>query len=95
MSVADRDGLHHALCHAYVPLVAYVVDHCLRHVYEFRDPPAWAQPFSEAGFTVLSSEQLNAPLAQVDTAVLTDMEWREIRFWEISTLGGVLFNSWD
>jgi hypothetical protein len=83
------------LCHAYLPLVAYVVGQCFRLVYEFRDPPVWSQPFTDSGFIVLSAEQLNAPLTDVDTAILTDMEWREVRFWEITTLGGVLFNSWD
>ncbi|MEW2496343.1 hypothetical protein AB0942_22825 [Streptomyces nodosus] len=94
-SVAGRGGLHLALCHAYLPLVAYVVGPCFRHVHEFRDSSAWSRPFTESGFTVLSPEQLNTPLGDVDTAVLTDAEWREIRFWEATMLGGVLFNSWD
>lgn len=61
----------------------------------FREPPDWARAFSGAGFTVLGADLLTAPLSQVNTSVLTDGEWREIRFYGIATLGEVLFNSWD
>lgn len=60
-----------------------------------RPPPPWTNAFTDAGFTVLSSERLATPLSDVDTSVLTQGEWREVRFYGITTLGGVLFNAWD
>ncbi|MFC8709480.1 hypothetical protein ACFUCQ_06000 [Streptomyces sp. NPDC057197] len=44
---------------------------------------------------VLNSEQLATPLSDVDTSVPTQGEWRQVRFYDITTLGGVLFNAWD
>jgi hypothetical protein len=38
---------------------------------------------------------LATPLSDVDTSVLGPGEWREVRFYSITTLGGVLFNAWD
>lgn len=38
---------------------------------EFLAPPPWAHAFTNAGFVVLSSEQLATPLSNVDTPVLT------------------------
>lgn len=87
--------LHVALCHAYLPLVAFVSEQSLCYQDEFRDPPTWSWPLAVSGFVVMSAEQLSTPLSEVDTAVLTDMEWREARFWGVTRLGGVLFNAWD
>ena len=36
-----------------------------------------------------------AALSDIDTSVLTGGEWREVRLYGITTLGGVLFNAWD
>ncbi|MFE9708297.1 hypothetical protein [Streptomyces sp. NPDC005930] len=43
----------------------------------------------------MSGERLATPLSDVDSSVLTQGEWREVRFYGITTLGGVLFNAWD
>ncbi|MCQ8771664.1 hypothetical protein [Streptomyces telluris] len=48
-----------------------------------------------AGFVVLGREQLVAPLFGVDTPVLTKGEWREVRHYGITALGGLPFNAWD
>lgn len=94
-SLTARGVLHVALCHAYLPLIAFVSEQRLFYRDEFRDAPAWSRPLVDSGFAVLSSEQLSTPLSEVDAAVLTDMEWREARFWGITHLGGALFNSWN
>ena len=47
------------------------------------------------GFVVLDRAQLTLPLSDIDTSVLTGGEWREVRLYGITTLGGVLFNAWD
>jgi hypothetical protein len=75
--------------------VAFVSEQSLCYQDEFRDPPTWSWPLAVSGFVVMSAEQLSTPLSEVDTAVLTDMEWREARFWGVTRLGGVLFNAWD
>jgi hypothetical protein len=62
---------------------------------EFLTPPPWAHAFADLGFAVLDRVRLTAPLADIDTSVLTQGEWRHVRFYGITTLGGVLFNSWD
>ncbi|MFI9721712.1 hypothetical protein ACIHFE_18975 [Streptomyces sp. NPDC052396] len=57
--------------------------------------PASGPSASWAGLTVLGDGQLAMPLSEVDTSVLSEGEWRQIRFFGVSTLGEVLFNSWD
>ncbi|WP_181140828.1 hypothetical protein [Streptomyces sp. Ru62] len=44
---------------------------------------------------VFDREQLTTPLSDVDTSVLTQGEWHQIRFYDIASLGGVIFNAWD
>ncbi len=61
---------------------------------EFLAPPEWAHVFGDLGFTVLSRAQLTTALSAVDTSVLTRAEWRQVRAYGITTLGGVLFNAW-
>ncbi|WP_263636949.1 hypothetical protein [Streptomyces sp. CoH27] len=44
---------------------------------------------------MLDRAQLTLPLPDVDTYVITKAEWRAVRSYGITTLGGVLFNAWD
>ncbi|MER5597715.1 hypothetical protein [Streptomyces sp. NPDC002265] len=83
------------LCHAYHPWIAFARERRDWYSEEFLEPPSWAGAFAHAGFVVLNREQLTTPLSDVDTSVLTQGEWREIRFYGITTLGGVIFNAWD
>jgi hypothetical protein len=94
-TVTNRDGLHVILCHAHFPLVAFVADQQYWYVDEFRDAPPWSSAFTDAGFVVMSAQQLNSPLADAETSALSVAEWRQIRHWRVTSLGGVLFNSWD
>ncbi|MFF8833256.1 hypothetical protein [Streptomyces sp. NPDC015131] len=57
--------------------------------------PLWAQAFADAGFTVMGGELLATPLAETDTSTLTRAEWRNVRSYGVTTLGGILFNAWD
>ncbi|WP_156723514.1 hypothetical protein [Streptomyces apocyni] len=93
--VSDATGEHVILCHAHHPWIAFADE--LRDWYrdEFAEPTAWAEAFGDAGFTVLSRERLMTPLRGVDTTTLTRGEWREVRFYDVDVLGGVLFNAWD
>ncbi|QDY77383.1 hypothetical protein [Streptomyces qinzhouensis] len=93
-SVADHTGESVVLCHAHHPWIAFAQERRNWYAEEFLPPPSWAAAFAEAGFVVLSSEQLATPLSDVDTSVLTPDEWRHIRSYGITTLGGVLFNAW-
>ncbi len=94
-SVVGGAGESIVLCHAHHPWIAFA--HTRRNWYgeEFLAPPPWAHAFTDADFVVLSSELLATPLSDVDTSVLGPGEWREVRFYSITTLGGVLFNAWD
>ncbi|MDQ0757685.1 hypothetical protein QFZ32_009153 [Streptomyces canus] len=88
-------GENIVLCHAHHPWIAFAQTRRDWYGEEFLAPPPWAHTFTNAGFVVLSCEQLATPLSNVDTSVLTQGEWREVRFYGITTLGGVLFNAWD
>jgi hypothetical protein len=94
-TVVASAGEHVVLCHAHHPWIAFAEE--LRDWYtdEFLTPPPWAHAFADLGFAVLDRVRLTAPLADIDTSVLTQGEWRDVRFYGITTLGGVLFNSWD
>ncbi|EFG64349.1 hypothetical protein SSBG_05132 [Streptomyces sp. SPB074] len=94
-TVVEREGEKVVLCHAHYPWVAFADARRDWYGEDFLAPPPWAHAFTDAGFTVLSNERLATPLSGVDTSVLTQGEWREIRFYGITTLGGVLFNAWD
>jgi hypothetical protein len=59
-----------------------------------RRPAPPARTFVDLGFVVLDHAELTVPLSDLDTSVLTQGEWREVRFYGITTLGGVLFNAW-
>ncbi|MFD5891970.1 hypothetical protein ACFWHQ_39320 [Streptomyces sp. NPDC060334] len=94
-TVVGREGQNMVLCHAHYPWVAFAKARRDSYEEDFLAPPPWAHAFADSGFTVLSSERLATPLSDVDTSVLTQGEWREVRFYGITTLGGVLFNAWD
>jgi hypothetical protein len=94
-TVVGRKDETVVLCHAHYPWVAFANARRDWYGEDFLAPPPWAHAFANAGFTVLSSERLATPLSGVDTSVLTQGEWREVRFYGITTLGGVLFNAWD
>lgn len=83
------------LCHAYHPWIAFAQERRDWYTEEFLPPPPWAHAFADLGFGVLDRAQLTLPLSDIDTSVLTQGEWREVRLYGISTLGGVLFNAWD
>lgn len=83
------------LCHVHHPWIAFATERRDWYTEEFLDPPPWARTFTDLGFVVLDRARLTLPLRAVDTAVLTPRDWRLIRSYGITTLGGVLFNAWD
>ncbi|MTE17564.1 hypothetical protein F0L17_00055 [Streptomyces sp. TRM43335] len=83
------------LCHAYHPWIAFAQERRNWYTEEFLAPPPWAHVFADLGFVVLDRAQLILSLSDIDTSVLTQGEWREVRSYGISTLGGVLFNAWS
>ncbi|MFJ4632862.1 hypothetical protein [Streptomyces sp. NPDC088847] len=94
-TVVGREGENTVLCHAHHPWVAFAKARRDGYGEDFLAPPPWANAFTDAGFTVLSSERLATPLSDVGTSWLTQGEWREVRLHGITTLGGVLFNAWN
>lgn len=83
------------LCHAHHPWIAFAQQRREWYADEFLAPPPWAYIFTHFGFAVLDHAQLTAPLADIDTSVLTRGEWRQVRLYGLTSLGGVLFNAWD
>ncbi|GHE75582.1 hypothetical protein GCM10014715_33150 [Streptomyces spiralis] len=94
-SVVDATGERIILCHAYHPWIAFAQERRDWYSEEFVAPPPWADTFTHAGFVVLDPQRLTTPLSDLDTSVLTQGEWRQIRFYGIASLGGVIFNAWD
>ncbi|MGW8696436.1 hypothetical protein ACWGOK_05760 [Streptomyces eurythermus] len=94
-SVLDRAGETVVLCHAHHPWIAFAPERRNWYDEEFLTPPPWAHAFTDAGLTVLDRERLTTPLSAVDTSALTRDEWRRIRLYHLTTLGGVLFNAFD
>ncbi|MEU6059399.1 hypothetical protein [Streptomyces sp. NPDC047097] len=83
------------LCHLHLPWVAFTAERRDWYDDHFLDPPSWAHAFVEAGFTVPDRAWLRTPLASLHRSILASTEWRAARFYGVSVLGGVLFNSWD
>jgi hypothetical protein len=83
------------LCHAHYPWIAFARERRDWYTDEFLAPPPWAHPFAAAGFALLTSGQLATPLSDVDTSAMSRTEWRHVRYYGITTLGGALFNAWD
>ncbi|MEU3525629.1 hypothetical protein AB0E62_17440 [Streptomyces sp. NPDC038707] len=94
-SVLDRAGETVVLCHAHHPWTAFATERRNWYDEEFLTPPPWARAFTDAGLAVLDRERLTTPLSAVDTSALTREEWRRIRLYHLTTLGGVLFNAFD
>lgn len=94
-SVVEDTGECVVLCHAHHPWIAFAQERRDWYTEKFLAPPLWARTFSDLGFAMLDGAQLTLPLSDVDTSVLTRDEWRRIRCHRITTLGGLLFNSWD
>jgi hypothetical protein len=94
-TINDRDSTHSALFHAQYPLIAFVDDRRYGYSVEFQEPPAWVVALGNFGFTVLGASLLLSPLAGADTAALSAIERKQIRYWQPETLGATLFNSWD
>ncbi|MEE1820206.1 hypothetical protein PUR59_34995 [Streptomyces sp. SP18ES09] len=94
-SVVDRAGESVVLYHAHLPWIAFAEERRNWYAREFLPPPPWASAFASAGLTVLTRERLDTPLSAVDTSTLSKSEWRHIRDYGITTVGGVLFNAWD
>ncbi|MET8567676.1 hypothetical protein [Streptomyces sp. NPDC004783] len=83
------------LCHAHHPWIAFAQERRDWYTEEFLAPPPWAHTFADLGFVVLGRAELTRSLPDVDTSVLSRGEWRQVRLYGITTLGGVLFNAWD
>ncbi|MEV0241652.1 hypothetical protein AB0I06_17215 [Streptomyces sp. NPDC050674] len=94
-TVLEGRGECIVLCHAHLPWIAFAPERRDWYAEEFLTPPPWARTFVDFGFAVLDRARLTLPLTDIDTTVLTQGEWREIRLYGITTLGGVLFNAWD
>ncbi|WP_171990775.1 hypothetical protein [Streptomyces sp. JHA26] len=94
-AVLSGTSEHVVLCHAHHPWIAFAQGRRDWYTEEFLAPPPWGHVFADLGFVVLDHAELTLPLSDVDTTALDKGQWRQIRSYGITTLGGVLFNSWD
>ncbi|MCD0482322.1 hypothetical protein LO771_07825 [Streptacidiphilus sp. ASG 303] len=94
-TITNGHGAHVILCHAHFPLIAFVADQRYSYSDEFREAPTWSSAFTDAAFVVLSLHQLNSPLSKADTSTLAAGERQAIRHWRPTSIGQVIFNSWD
>ena len=94
-SLIRRDDERVVLCHAHHPWIAFAKERRTWYDDGFASPPPWSDVFPVSGFDVLTAEQLGTPLADLDTSGFSPAEWHRISYFEITTLGGVLFNAWD
>ncbi len=84
------------LCHAHLPLTAFAAPlQDGQTQLTFTDPPAWAYIFEQATLRVLTLAELTTPVEQVDMTDLAEVEHEQIRSWNPTNAGEVLFNWWD
>ncbi|MFI0820417.1 hypothetical protein ACH4TX_29635 [Streptomyces sp. NPDC021098] len=94
-SIIRGDDEPVVLCHAHYPWIAFAEKRLDWYEGGFASPPPWCDVLSAAGFDVLTAEYLGTPLADLDSSGFSRADWRRISYFGITTLGGVLFNSWD
>ncbi|MFE6283123.1 hypothetical protein [Streptomyces sp. NPDC057877] len=95
-AITDDTGERVILCHGHYPWIAFAAERREWYTEEFfASPPPWADVFTQSGFVVLPDAQLTMPVSDLHASALTKTEWRQVRYYGITTLGGVLFNAWD
>ncbi|KAB1100218.1 hypothetical protein F6X54_32120 [Micromonospora aurantiaca] len=85
------------LRHTTLPLIAFARPHANGDVtVTFVDHPDLAAAITHlTDAQVLTVNQLQTPLAQIDLSLLDPGEHHQIDYWKPITLGELLFNSWD
>ncbi|MEU4556478.1 hypothetical protein [Micromonospora violae] len=93
------DDQHHiaVLRHTTVPFIAFARPHANGDVMvRFVDHPGLAAALTNlTDAQALTTQQLRAPLAQVDLSALSPHEHDQITYWKPTTVGELLFNFWD
>ena len=63
---------------------------------QFIDLPVVADAFRKYQcYTVLSLGELNSAVSEETIAMLSPAELAQIKYWKPTTIGQILFNSWD
>ncbi|MGC3862294.1 hypothetical protein ACPSM1_19140 [Micromonospora chersina] len=90
---------HHiaVLRHTTAPFIAFARPHANGDAIQtFVDHPDLAAAITNlTDAQVLTVDQLQTPVAQVDLSALDSHEHDQINYWKPTTLGDLLFNSWD
>ncbi|MGW3606387.1 hypothetical protein [Micromonospora sp. NPDC005161] len=98
-TVDIADAQHHiaVLRHTTLPFIAFARPHANGDVTTtFVDHPDLAAAITNlTDVQVLTVDQLQAPLAQLDLSALGPDEHHQILYWKPTTLGELLFNFWD
>ncbi|MFD4240502.1 hypothetical protein ACFWP3_02665 [Streptomyces sp. NPDC058525] len=95
--ITTSSGRSTVLCHAVLPVVAFVASppQAGASLPDFTPPPAWAAAFETGGFRLLHVNELRMPLASADTSELAEAELEQVGYWRPSTVGELMFNWWD
>ncbi|RYD68523.1 MAG: hypothetical protein EOP83_00665 [Verrucomicrobiaceae bacterium] len=97
-SVSWNDGAGKAcvLCNAHHPIVAFAspVAHEGDARIEFVDCPQLATAFG-AGFHIMSREEACSAISPEALVQLGEAELVQMRYWNPSTVGDLVFNFWD
>lgn len=81
------------ICHALVPMVAFVAVPLSGWWLTFLSRPDLAPSFFP--FEALTAEALNTPVSRADLSQLAKVEHQQIDYWRPDTVGQILFNYWD
>ena len=85
------------ILNAHYPLLAFAEPFTSHNLsLAFRDEPGLAAHFCELGnYLPLDSSLLATPISDDATTKLSVAEREQIRYWNPTTLGEVVFNNWD
>jgi len=98
-TVVIADNQHHiaVLRHTTLPFIAFARPHVKGDVtITYVDHPGLANAITNlTDAQILTADQLQTPLTQVDLSALDPHEHDQIGYWKPTTLGELLFNFWD
>ncbi|MFK0223759.1 hypothetical protein ACIQWN_36940 [Streptomyces vinaceus] len=94
--IASPTSRFTVLCHEGLQVVAFAASPPqVGSLPDFTPPPAWADVFEMSGFRLLDVEELSMPLAGADISELAEEELEQVRYWNPSSVGELMFNWWD
>lgn len=96
-SQIKQGGQHFfVLCNAHFPVVAFSDSDGRNSSWSFCHHPELSSHFEKAGrYTVMSPDELRRKITEEDLASLCKAEREQVKYWNPSTIGELIFNHWD